>query len=163
MRDDPKTCVATRISCSFHSSTVKVLIAPRTCDIYLSTLSFFLPPVWVFTFFFLLELCLSFDINDRRRVSRHRRRHFGQFSVNRSKILAFILSHIHTYIVLHNVVYPIHSFRTYARARARFCFRPFTRMHGTHFLSGLSSLIGEIVKLHRAIRIRLIHDRYRQC
>lgn len=115
-----------------------------------SFLPSFSPFLFVFFSFFTFWCCRSFDVNDRRHVSRHRRRHFGQFTISGSEFSLWSRTYGFTWFFYSHPL-PIHAHtrahaHTYARIHAVspfvFFFFP-SRRYTYAFLSGLSSLIGD--------------------
>lgn len=132
-------------------------VSPFRLSLFSSLQSTFLflslhPPT---LFFLAFWCCLPFDINDRRHVSRHRGRQFGQFFINESGFSRFDLVHI----CLHNFFIRTLFIHTYTHSRFSLLLSRTYTFSFTHaFLSGLSSLIGgAIVKTYRVIQIRRMH------
>lgn len=123
-------------------------------------LSLFLPFFFsLFTFW----CCLSFNVNDRRHVSRHCRRHFGQFSINGSEFSLWSRTYRFTWIFfLFTPFVPIHMHtRTHTHTHAYtqslpLSFSFFLSLTQIYVRVSIRLVISywAIVKLYRIIRTR---------
>lgn len=142
------------ISQRIHRSRLSVFLLP-------SVLPFSLYPLFFRSLVF--GCCLSYDINHRQHVSRHRRWHFGQFSVNGSNFSLWSLVHTS----LHNFLFARFRASTYTRTHARthtcivsLFFPFFLALTQIYVRVSIRLVISywAIVKLYRTIQIRRTCD-----
>lgn len=142
------------ISQRIHRSRLSVSLLP-------SVLPFSLYPLFFRSLVF--RCCLSYDINHRQHVSRHRRWHFGQFPVNGSNFSLWSLVHtgLHNFLFArfaHSLTHAHTHMHAHAHSFSLFPF--FLALTQIYVRVSIRLVISywAIVKLYRTIQIRRTCD-----